>query len=184
MKKPSLKTRLFLLTIVVVAVLVGYFLYRNKKAPAGPTPLPTSQQSAWREVVPGVSTKEDVAQKLGKPKVEGESSLEFQSNSPTRNHALSFEEGVVSLIKEVVSFRDATNVSSLTSKYGEASGILYGPDAENGYYLFVYAEKGVAYLGNPATENLLEIWYFPVTSFEDFQERWATSYSESLSPRF
>ena len=184
MKKSPIKIRLFLLIIVVVVALVGYFLYRNKKAPPVPVPIPTSQQSAWREVVPGLSTKKDVAQKLGKPKIEGESSLEFESTSTTRNHTLSFEEGVVSLIKEIVSFRDTIKVNSLTSKYGETSDILYGPDAENGYYLFVYTEKGVAYLGNPATGNLLEIWYFPVTSFEDFQKRWAASYSKSLSPKF
>ena len=184
MKKPSIKIKLLLLIVIVAVILVGYFLYRSKKAPAGPTPLLMSQQSAWKDIVPGISTKEVVAQKLGKPKVEGESSLEFESNSPTRNHALSFEGEVVSLIKEIVSFRDAAQVGSLTSKYGETSDILYGPDAENGYYLFVYAEKGVAYLGNPATGNLLEIWYFPITSFEDFQKKWASSYSTSLSPKF
>jgi len=184
MRKFFSKTKLILIIVIIAFVVLSYFLYINRRAAPPTPPAAPPQQSVWKGIVPGTSTEEEVKQKLGTPKSEGENLLEFESTSPTRNHTVSLEESVVGLIKEVVSYRDTTKVSDLRAQYGETSDVLYGPDAENGYYLFVYSEKGVAYLGNPATETLLEIWYFPATTFEDFVNRWAASYSRTLSPKF
>lgn len=185
MKKTLSKTRILLLLLAVVFLssAVYFFLIRKRGQTLPPTP-PSTQQTSWKEVVPGISTRQETIEKLGNPKVEGDSLLEFESTSSTRNHTVSLEGNTVSLIKEVVSFRDTATAEDFTAKYGETSELLYGPDAENGYYLFIYSQKGVAYLGNPATGNLLEVWYFPATTFEEFINKWASGYSETLTPQF
>lgn len=184
MKKPFPKIKIIILLLGLFLVAAGIYLLSQKKKAPLPVSAPGPQQATWNGLVPGISSKEEAIQKLGKPEAEVGTLLEFDSSSPTRNHLVSLDGNTVSLIKEVVSSKDAVKISDLTSKYGAAPDVLYGPDAENGYYLFVYAQSGIAYLGNPASENLLEVWYFPATTFEDFIVRWGSAYSKNLTPKF
>ena len=60
--------------------------------------------------------------------------------------------------------------------------MLYGPDSVNGYYLFVYPTGGIAYLGNPITKSLLEIWRFIPTDINTLINNWAQNYSIEQPP--
>jgi hypothetical protein len=85
----------------------------------------------------------------------------------------------VGLIREPVAYTENRNVNEIKSKYGDADKVLFGEESVNGNHLFVYLEKGIAYIGNPDTGTLTEIWRFsPVPNIDTFIETWAQNYSE------
>jgi len=180
------RSRLFFVIIFVSLLVVVYLLLPERKEPV--ETVPTKQGVSWQSLTPGVSGKNQVIEKLGNPieetKEEDQSILDFRSSSSTRNHQAVFENETANFLREIVTLKDEKTTEDLKEMYGETENVLYGPDAYNGYYLFVYPEKGVAYLGSPGTGNLLEIWYFPPTNMEDFTSVWAQGYSTQLKPQF
>jgi hypothetical protein len=139
-------------------------------------------QASFDNVIPGVSSKKDLVDKLGNPIKTSTSSAypdEFKSTSPTRNTQAYYDKNTVSIIREVVTSKDNIKVSDLTQKYGSAPYKLYGTDSTNGYFLFVLPDIGFAYLGNPQVNILLEIWYYPKTTISTFIEKYAPGYSYS-----
>ena len=150
------------------------------------TPTPTPQnlnQATYNSITPGVSTKDDVTGKLGKPINTDPNLLEFKSLNPNINNQVNIDQGKVSLIKEIITLSDARRTTDITKTYGLAQKILYGPDAGAGFYLFVYPENGIAYIGHPEAGLLLEIWYFPPTNLSNFKASYADNYSESYQPK-
>ncbi len=154
----------------------------DKEGPAGPDD--GSEAVNFNSIAPGVSTEETVIEQLGEPlsvTEEGlEKTLEYQSTSPTRKHEVTVEEAHVSFIKEIVSINDDTRAEDLIRLYGNPSARLYQKnDPQFAFSLYVYPEKGLAYLGHE-DGTLLEIWYFPTTSLGGFISKYAPGYSPTI----
>lgn len=168
-----------IITFFVIGSVIA-FLAINKRQP-----LP-SQGTAWENLTPGESTKSDVVARLGEPLSESENSAAFRSQSLNRPHQAVFEEEEekVIFLREIITAKDSKDIPTIQDQYGIPTHTLYGPESQNGFDLYVYPSQGIAYLGNPTTGDLLEIWYFQPTTIELFIENWAQDYSTSTQPGF
>ena len=176
---------ILILVLVLTAWIANSILSRIPERPQGPGEPGVS----YRNLVPGVSSRSDVIEKMGNPvdqAAKGEEILlSFKSTSPTRTHEAIVDSGnTLSFIKEIVSVNDDKHIADITSQHGEAPHPLYGPHSINGFDLFVYPDKGLAYIGNPygTQGTILEIWYFPPTTIENFKSTWAPGYSNTYQP--
>ena len=173
---------LFLITLAGFVVLLILLKPKVKTSPL-PQSLP-KKTASFQSIIPGSTTEKQVLEKLGKP-INNPSAdvLKYQSNNPNLPHEIIFDNEKVSFIKEIVSPDDQKTTDEIKEKYGLAPYVLYGPDAIHGFNLYVYPNKGLAYLGHFKEPILLEIWYFSPTSFEDFQKKFAPQYSQTYTPR-
>lgn len=178
------KKRVFLITLGALSLFSLLFVLGNvSNKKSNTTPIQNLTQATFNSLTPGVSTANDVTSKLGKPINTGPNSLEFKSLSPNRNNQVNIDQGVVSLVKEIITLQDTRRITDITKTYGLAQKILYGPDAAAGFYLFTYPQNGIAYVGHPESGLLLEIWYFPPTDLAGFEANYAKGYSESYQPK-
>lgn len=180
-----MRKRLITFLIIFLIILVGvivFFFARSKKAVPTPTGLPTSGAS-YKSLTPGVSSKEDAIKLLGTPLNSSTSdTLDFKSNNPNLPNQVDTSNDKVSLIKEIVTVSDKKTTTDITGQYGIAPSVLYGPDSVNGFNLYVYPDKGIAYIGHIKEPIVLEIWYFQPTTLENFISKWAPNYSETPHP--
>src|SRR3972149_8738786 len=163
--KPPIKT-VALFIVVFLFVLFIFLYFRAKKNQQNGSTKP-EKLATFYNLQPGTSTKDDVIKALGYPKKDSTSSatpVEYDSKSPTRNNEVYFKDNVVSIIKHQVTVNDNIKIENIQSEYGKHEYKLYGPASESGFNLYVYLQKGIAYLGNEYTGEILEIWYFPKTS--------------------
>jgi hypothetical protein len=170
------KKRLIIITLAAVPVVVSvlYILsYYKKSQPEIPT-----NPASINTIIPGKTTEQEVLQNLGTPVASQGGILQYKSTSPAVNNEIVIKNNKVDFVKEIVSYKDTTTFNDLTKKYGEAN-YLYGPDAVGGYFLYYLPEKGIAYIANPTSGTVLEIWHFPVTTFDNFKNTWAKDYSTS-----
>jgi hypothetical protein len=173
-------TKLIILVFAFIFLIVLYFLLNNsgeKEKIETPPPQPT-----YQSLRPGESLERDVEEKLGSPLIKineaDQKILEYQSSSPVNNHQVIVKDGEVVLIKEIVTLADSRNKKQIVGEYGEANYILYGPDADASFYLYVYPEKGIAYIGHTDQDFLIEVWYFEPTTLEGFKSNFAPPYSD------
>ncbi len=152
-----------------------------------PTEEPPTETASFNSIAPGVSTEKTVREQFGEPLSVTEKglkkTLEYESSSLTRRHQVTVEETQVLFIKEIVSINDDKRSPDLVQKYGIPTSVLYNKTSPNDTFpLYVYPEKGLAYLGHE-DGTLIEIWYFPPTSIDEFINKWAQNYSlEKPSP--
>lgn len=179
------KMLIILLIIVVVLFILIAFVFGKVTTPninKGGVPLGPGEK--WNQIVPGESTKEDVIKQFGEPISSTENSLSYKSSSPARDNQITIADNHVDLVRQMITPADKITTKTLTQKYGISSDLLYGPDSPNGIYLFIYANKGVAYLGNPNTESVIEVWYYPPTTLEKFRSKYALEYSPTYNSSF
>lgn len=186
MNKKIFNKKFLCFSLILLSLIATIFIiskvYNNSLGSLGtPAPSPFSIQIDFQKIIPGVSSKDDVISLLGTPLVERGNTIEYKSSSPNFNHQVIFDQEKVSFVKEIVTLKekDTKKAQDIIKIYGEPKKMLYGPDAEAGFYLFVYPESGVAYIGHPESGMLLEIWYFPPTTTEDFINKYAQGYSEN-----
>jgi len=154
-----------------------------------PTPTFTPErQATWDSLIPGKSSKNNVVEKLGAPVEESDSEgvtkVLYRSKSPTRNHEAHYINNVLTLLKRVVTLKEETKPSTIEREYGIAPTTLYGPDSNSGINLYAYPEYGIAYLGNPVDNTVMEVWYFPATTEDDFIQSYAKGYFKTPQPQF
>lgn len=180
MTKKRLRVILVFLLVVLVIVVALFLRSRAGKPPESGIP---PSGASFRSLVPSLSSKKEAVETLGTPLNNIESdTLSFKSNNPNLPHQVVVPDETVLFIKEVVSLADKKTTEDITGVYGETPYILFGPDSVNGFNLYVYPDKGLAYLGHVEEPVLLEIWYFQPTTIEDFQVRWAKGYSTTHRP--
>jgi hypothetical protein len=186
-KVPKRNKKLKLIVLVVFILLIAYLIYRLRPKTMTNISTPTNkQQASYDNLQPGESTLQDVEKTLGDPLSEqtsgAEKRLEFKSISEARNNeAIINDQKLEFFIEKVASNKTAEDI---TKQYGVTNNVLYGPDAYNGYYLYVYPDNGIAYIGNPITRDVIEIWYFSPLSLEDFKQKWAQDYKTEIQPKF
>jgi len=163
----------FLITFIVVIYLFLNAKSRNNQQITNPV-----KQLFIKNIIPGITTKEEIIQGFGDPIASNEGTLEYKSKSPVRNNEIKIQSDKVLFVKEIISYGDKISFNSETNQYSDIK-FLYGPDAVNGYLLYCIPEKGIAYLANPNSDAILEIWHYPATTFTDFKNTWAKDYSET-----
>lgn len=186
----SIKKGAFVLLVVLSLssiVFIAYLNYKNAgNAPPQETPAAATTAAEYKKLKPGFSTKEELIDSLGKPldtKVEnGNEVLEYNSNNPNLNNRFIFRDSKLSFVKEVITLKDNIKISNIKAKYGVPQYALFGPGATIGFYLYIYPDRGLAYVGHSKSDLIKEIWYFPATDFESFKSRYASDYSDTIQP--
>lgn len=161
---------------IFILLLMIYLIQKPKKEGSKTE----KQQATFDNIIPGISNKKDLVDKLGDPIKSATSSAypdEFKSTSSIRNTLAFYDNEQVVFIKEVVTLKDNKMTDQIIEKYGAPPYKLYGPDSSSGYYLFVYPDIGIAYLGHQESGIILEIWYFQKTTLTDFISKYAKDYS-------
>jgi hypothetical protein len=175
------------LSVTLIIVLLGisliiiYIVSKNKKEVPAKVPFGPS----WQDITPGKSTSEDTTKTLGNPmktkNVENFTVLDYASKNPNKNNEIYVvkDNDKVIFIKEIIVVADSTSAKTIIDKYGKTKYTYY--QGKNSYsvpsnYLYVYPEVGLAYIGNPITEKLMEIWYFVPGNIENFKQKWAQDY--------
>lgn len=186
MNKKILNKKFLFFSLVLLSSIATVFISSKIKNNSSvtsnvPTSLSFSNQIDYQKIIPGVSLKKDVVSLLGDPLNEEGNTIEYKSSSPNFNHQITFDQEKVSFVKEIVTLKekDSKKGQDVIKAYGEPKAMLYGPDAEAGFFLFVYPEDGVAYIGHPESGLLLEIWHFPSTNLESFINKYAQDYSKT-----
>lgn len=174
---------LILLSLVATIFIITKIYKNSLVSRKTPTSSPSDNQASYQKIVPGVSSKSDVVSLLGKPLTEDGNTIEYKSSSPNFNHQITLDQEKVSFVKEIITLKEKKNSKDITNVYGVPKKMLFGPDAAAGFYLFIYPENGIAYVGHPESGMLLEIWYFPPTNMESFVSKYAQGYSENRQIR-
>lgn len=178
----KIKIRILLVFLFAAFVIGALLLLRARPETAPPTATPSAGVS-YKSLAPGSSSRGDVLAALGKPLNDEMSDLlNFKSSNPNLPHQVAVSVDTVVFIREIITAKDKKNTENITSQYGNAPYTLYGPSSVNGFNLYVYPDKGIAYVGHVKDPILLEIWYFQPTTIEDFQVRWAKGYSTTHRP--
>ena len=173
--KPKLLQILFLLFVAIAVVLY----VRSRVSPPRPT-----GGADYNSLVPGLSSKQAAIDKLGEPLGGPDAEvLLYKSNNPNLPNELRLEENTIFFIKEIVAPSDNKTSDQIKQIYGDTNYILYGLGSGSGFALYVYPDRGIAYVGHTRASVLLEIWYFPPTTFPEFRSRWASDYTLSPIPQ-
>ncbi|MCX6706058.1 MAG: hypothetical protein NTV24_03055 [Candidatus Woesebacteria bacterium] len=174
------KTKYLLVGLLLLSVISVVFVFSSTKPKTNnnATPQPSQIKTIdWSKLTPGESTTKDVTDVLGNPIIQKENVYFFKSSTSVANNEAVIENGTAQFFKEIVTLSDKKTVDTITSKYGLAPNTLYGSNSINGFDLYVYPDKGVAYLGNSITRDLLEIWHFTPTDIDTFLNKWGQGYS-------
>lgn len=172
------KVIIFLILVIVIIGVSYFFLSISKNIPTSTLP---STGVKYNGLAPGISTGKDVTATLGTPvkdtQTGGVRTLEYKSNNPNFNNQFVFKQNVLSFIETNILPADNVDINTIENQYGQNEQALYGPGNSNGFNLYVYPDKGVAYIGNRQINDVSEIWYFPPTDLQTFINLYAQSYS-------
>jgi len=168
--------KIILIGLILVSLISLVYIFAQIKKPATSIKTPAPSITI---IIPGKTTENDVLKTFGTPIASSAGILQYPSNSQTRNNEVVVDNGLVDFVKEIVAYNDPITLTDLKNKYGD-SPVLYGPDSINGYYLFYHLDKGVAYIANPISDNVIEIWYFTPTTLQIFKNTLAKGYTEKV----
>ncbi len=177
--------KLLLIPIVILSlgsvIFIVYKIYSTQKTTAPSQNIsPAVAPAKLEKITPGQTTKAEVINMLGQPlkdTLEGTSETLFYSGtSKTLSHQIIIEGGIVVMVKEMILYGDPEKVSDITKVYGLSTYSLYSAGSEGGSKLYIYPDKGIAYIGMPQFDTLEEIWHFIPMSIEDFRKKWASNY--------
>lgn len=175
---------LILVALAVVLILIDRII--TPKTPTPPvTSTPTSTRIAeYKSIKLGKSTLDEINKLLGFPVGQSEEggkiTAEYKSSSKYRNNIVIVQNGVATLIKEIVTATDNKKSQDITNEFGVAPYRLYSQELSATFDLYVYPANGIAYLGHE-DGTLLEIWYFQPTDIDNFTTTWANGYSTEKS---
>jgi len=118
--------------ILVAVIIIGLLYLTNLfiKTPNPQTsPSPTPKGASFDTLTPGVSTEGDVSKQLGKPintNTNGsESVFEYKSTNKNRFHSVTYTNGIIVLVKEVINSTDNIKSDYITKDYGIPPYRLY-----------------------------------------------------------
>lgn len=171
---------LILIAVMLILVVVDKFIIPDKKTSQN-TPTPKSNRVAeYKSIQPGKSTLEEINSLLGYPieqsEKDGVTIAEYKSSSNYRNNIVTVQNGVATLIKEIVTAIDNKKSQDIIQEYGDAPFMLYDQKPSSTFNLYVYPTNGIAYVGHE-DGTLLEVWYFQPIDIDTFMSTWAKGYS-------
>ncbi len=171
--------KLTTIVLVFVVLILILFLYTSPGQTNKTQTPSTTGTASWTGIIPGQTTKKDVDKILGNPLITNGDTSDYKSSSQTQNNRVTYENGKVVFIKHIITNADNPTTAQVTNDFGTSATRLYGPESSAGIYLFVYPDRGIAYLGNPQQKFLFEVWYFEPMGINDFIAKWAPLYSTS-----
>lgn len=164
--------------IVIIFVTLLIFFTKPKKQEVA-----TALEGAeYMGLTPGSSSRTDVLDQNGTPLTEkrsgDETILEYKSQSnPNFNNEFQLRSNQLVFVKQHVTAEDKISISDIVKKYGNYQNVLYGSKSQNGFDLYIYPDKGIAYIGHQQAGIILEIWYFQPTDLQTFMSTFAKDYS-------
>lgn len=182
------KAKKYTLTVFFILSIFLLFIYlRSTKKDLIQTEKTQQIGVSYNNITPNKNTEDDIVSEFGIPvneRLEGENKiLEYKSNNPNFNNEFTIITNKVNFIKQMVTSEDKITISDLNQKYGNYSSILYGPGSVSNFNLYIYLDKGIAYIGNQQANIVTQIWYFPPTNINNFINLYAKNYSVSYKPR-
>ncbi len=181
---PTKKRFKFVVIFILLTLVIFFFFYKNK------TKKVIQNQTAgvqYKDLTPGKSSPDDIVKTLGNAineKQDGNNTvLEYKSNNPNFNNQFLITSNTLVFVKQIVTMDEKITISDINQKYGNYTNVLYGPSSVNGFDLYIYPDKGIAYIGHQRADIVLEIWYFPPTDIKTFESLYAKDYSEVITPR-
>lgn len=181
---PKIKNKkiiiLAVLILLTIAVVVIYYLTSQTSQNTEPN----IQKPSFSSLEPGVSKEKEVEEKLGEP-VESEDFgdlllKKYKSYNEYRPNEVIYEDNTVKLIVEKIPSDSTLNMYDLINQYGKLNeNILYGPLSVGGFYLYSKPEIGLAFIANPNSGTVVEMWYFEPMSFSEFRESYAKDYQDT-----
>ena len=175
--KNKIKPFIAVFAVIIFVTLVIFFT-RPKKQVTN-----TNLEGAeYMGLTPGSSSRSDVLDQNGTPLSENRSGdtsiLEYKSQSnPNFNNEFQLRSNQLVFVKQHVTVQDNISISDIVKKYGNYQNVLYGSKSQNGFDLYIYPDKGIAYVGHQQAGIVLEIWYFQPTNLQTFMSTFAKDYS-------
>lgn len=178
--------------ILLFVVSVVYISTFFKKKDVGDNTNPLSETGVdYNRITPNKSTRDDLYNTFGDPikqeaidGIDGSVIFEYKSNNPNFNNEFKLDSNTVSFIKRHTALADNVRTETFNKDYGEFENILYGPSSQSGFNLYLYNTKGIAYVGNQYTGDVVEVWYFPPTNdMDQFIKDYAPEYSKTDNPK-
>lgn len=173
---------LLILIVLTILLLMVNKIIKLKIPDVSVSPTPISTKIAdFKSIVPGKTNLDEINNLLGFPVEQGEEEgkiiAEYKSSNEFRNNIIIIQNGMATLIKEVVNTPDNKKAQDVVSRFGSAPYRLYEQKPNETFDLYVYPTNGIAYLGHE-DGTLLEIWYFEPITIENFISNWAPGYSQ------
>lgn len=164
------------LALFVVILLVFGISYKLSKDSQG-------FPSSYKGIKPGITTKEEVINKLGQPKRvlnnESKEFLIFDSVDKTLPNTLLVDKGKVKLVGEHIPSSRMLNLSDAMKKYGPPEKVMFNHYDFN-TRTYIFASQGVAVIANVNYGTVYEISYFEPISIEAYLSSWGKELSETV----
>lgn len=182
------KTKLLLLALLIGIVLITIFLALLD--PAQESIIPTQQNLVFplQRTIPGQKISQEAEKRLDITKKEtsdeGKSIYSLQSQNPIRTDQIITQNNQV--IFERIYVPENPNdpnhllISSMLEKYGQPEKTVQGSKLWGPFImLYVYSSKGLAFIGNPNTNEVYELQTFTPLSAEEYIQRYGDDIDES-----
>jgi outer membrane protein assembly factor BamE (lipoprotein component of BamABCDE complex) len=171
---------IIILTIIILVLTTISLKNINKKQPEQPSLAPAPQ---WQNITPGQTSKTEVKEKLGTPEKditkENSEVLYYPSDYKYADNQVYIKDRQVSLIKEKIPYQQNLELSTLIDNYGPADLILYSDDLGNAWPIYVYAGQGLAAAAHVKDNIVLEKWYFPPMTPDQFLKTIGSNLSQT-----
>ncbi len=178
-KKLLLLVTISFLSIILISTLIN----NDKNDKPAITKKNDIQTVKYKDISAGQIFNEDkINELLGFPTestTSGEIKInKYRSSNEYRTNELIIKNGEVDFIREVVNPGDNKNAKYIRNLYGNADTILYEKSSNSYFDLYVYNDRGVAYLGH-SDGGILEIWYFRPMDIDSFIKNYAPNYQKT-----
>ncbi len=199
-KKHKIIAGISLLMFIIVGMIIfNIFNIKRSDSPANPDLgiskfLPSSNQnntfSSLQKTVPGKTTVQDVERTV--PRIlkkdvlpGGGVQYSFQSELISRPNQIQTKNGVAVFEKELIpenpSARGYVLISTYINSLGKPEKIIKGSNFYGwSINTYVYPNKGFAFIGNPNTDEVLEIHIFKPLSVEDYVKMYGEDINQNL----
>ncbi len=142
-----------------------------------------NQMSNIRKIIPGKTSIDEANILLGKPlETNSDGNIttsKYKTLNEYRSNKIISKDGLSELIVEEIINNEKT-AEDIRKVYGISPVILYEKTPLSTFNLYVYSDKGIAYLGHK-DGTILQIWYFSPTTIADFITKWGGDYLKEPS---
>ena len=171
--------KFFIVFFVIILFFLIIFVKDKKIVKIAPSPS-LGSVAKYKELVPGVSSKEDVFSKMGtslNAKIENnKETYEYLSSNPNFNSKVIILDNKLEYLKIIYTNADNKNYEDFISLYSNPEKVLYNLDYSVGYILNAYPAKGIAFISHINSKKVSEVWYFKTVSLEEFINNFALGY--------
>ena len=135
----------------------------------------------WNGVIPGKTSITDLEKTLGQPiqtKQQGDQTVYgFKSAYPSFPHEVAANSaGTVSFVREWVPTENPKKIADYLKELGQPEFVTKSLD--EGYTIYAYPNRGIAFNAHTVTETLFHIWHFPPMTADQFKKEFAQYFEQ------